>query len=1428
MKKATTYACTRLKTLFAFLAISSMSLLFSDQAEVTYLDMLSDDGASCPAGIFEVTLSNQYGPLPTINILTADHIGQTITATVIDTDSGNTCWGTIIVEDKLGPTVECPTDTLITSCTSIEFLGGPVFEDACEGILEPILLNETIETLSCDPDYVKVITREYYAVDSHGRASDPCSVAYYVARIDTNNVICPPSYLAAVDSALVCTGVGWDLDGDEYPDAEPDSDGNYEVEPPTMIVEVEPGVFDTVHLVLPEIYCVRKIMRIWSIREWHCGDEIEMNCIQMIEIADTLGPVITCPSDMIVSTNITMAPTENVYHGTIDCGAELAIPLPPASDDCGAITYDITYPGGFIKDYNGTDLIELPMGENIVKYTVYDECYNSNDVVCEFTVNVVDKTPPVTICDQYTVVGLTTGGPDSHTPVHASSFDDGSYDDCKLKKVLARRMDPSNCDCQYPIFPDANYLGEYNGHHYYISTKPMPCYNAHGLATAMGGNVVIIDDNGEKDWITDAVQGSSIDSFYVSGGPYGYDQCAIMDKDGNLYDDSGVDANYIFELADPCGFSSYVNFCCADLGTDQMVVFRAIDAYGNYNDCMVTVEVQDKVVPVIVCPSDTTIFCTQAFDLYNMEPAFGTPIIAQSCSDHMAEFSTEDLNQCNVGTIIRTFYIDLDGSGAMDNGENPSCHQYIYVNNPDEFTEDMIDWPDCDIDVDGCADPNLYGPDVTGWPTFNGNECDLVGANYEDEIFNFNNSEGIACAKILRRWVVIDWCQPLTTPDMGGYYYKNWVKMQVIKISNFVEPVIVGCEDIVVESFDADCGPALVNPMAEASDDCTLELGWTADIYMNEDHDPSSPFATIDSTHTGIGPMTTDGTTKVTLPGLYPVGTHYVVWWFTDRCGNITACTQKIDVVSRKAPTPYCINGLAVDLMPMDTDNDGIFDDGMVELWASDFDQGSYHNCYSDVHLSFSEDIDSTNRTFTCDDLLGQTSRDVFVTIYATVVAPDGALVQSYCETYVNLQDNNNACGFGNGGPVQTRISGTVSTEIAEMIEDVRVELVGSNAPAEMTDDTGDYAFPDMPSGGDYTINPTKDDDHLNGVSTLDLVLIQRHILGLQALNSPYKIVAADINKDRNVTSVDLIELRKLILGIYTTFPDNNSWRFIDSDYAFIDPINPLLEQFEEAYNIFGLSSDMLIDFVGLKVGDVNNSATTNYLNSNTVDNRNSDEFVLEAGMFDQDRNTVNIPIYAQNDTELYGMQFTLNIKENVDFQRITSGQLTLNANNYAQFNNDNLISFSWSNSTGQQITSTEPLFYVEMTKETLGKITFPMLINSDITMAEAYTDLGTIQTPNLIYRSSQGNEITFELFQNVPNPFSNLTEISFILPSSGTASLTITDVAGKVVKIINGDYPKGLNTIELSRDDLQTNGFLYYTLKTENDKATMKMVLVK
>ncbi len=100
-----------------------------------------------------------------------------------------------------------------------------------------------------------------------------------------------------------------------------------------------------------------------------------------------------------------------------------------------------------------------------------------------------------------------------------------------------------------------------------------------------------------------------------------------------------------------------------------------------------------------------------------------------------------------------------------------------------------------------------------------------------------------------------------------------------------------------------------------------------------------------------------------------------------------------------------------------------------------------------------------------------------------------------------------------------------------------------------------------------YTVTAVKDGASLDGISTYDLVLISRHILGLEAL-TPWKVLAADINCNGSVTAFDIVTARKLILGIDTSLPCNK-WRFV-------------------AEPVINTANGTCLNFRGVKIGEIN------------------------------------------------------------------------------------------------------------------------------------------------------------------------------------------------------------------------------------------------
>ena len=106
----------------------------------------------------------------------------------------------------------------------------------------------------------------------------------------------------------------------------------------------------------------------------------------------------------------------------------------------------------------------------------------------------------------------------------------------------------------------------------------------------------------------------------------------------------------------------------------------------------------------------------------------------------------------------------------------------------------------------------------------------------------------------------------------------------------------------------------------------------------------------------------------------------------------------------------------------------------------------------------------------------------------------------------------------------------------------------------------------------------------LNGVSTLDLVLISKHILGTQVISSPYLLAAADVNDNGIISVSDLVELRQMILGIRKDFKNNKSWRIYSNNKG------NLLK--DGKFSIL-IQKDELLSFSLVKIGDINGNADT-------------------------------------------------------------------------------------------------------------------------------------------------------------------------------------------------------------------------------------------
>jgi hypothetical protein len=283
----------------------------------------------------------------------------------------------------------------------------------------------------------------------------------------------------------------------------------------------------------------------------------------------------------------------------------------------------------------------------------------------------------------------------------------------------------------------------------------------------------------------------------------------------------------------------------------------------------------------------------------------------------------------------------------------------------------------------------------------------------------------------------------------------------------------------------------------------------------------------------------------------------------------------------------------------------------------------------------------------------------------------------------------------------------------------------------------------------------------------------------------------------------------------------------VDAVQSFDDANNPW--PFTEIVDLPLISADMMAqDFVGVKIGDVSGDAEANSFMSTEV--RTNASLKLETDeQFVQTGDIITVPISSEEFDNVYGYQFTFNV-DGLSYQGVEPGVLDISEDNFGLHRvNEGLISTTWSSS--EAVTTDDVLFTLVFKAETDDQLSKLFSIGSEITKAEAYRSSAlSIEGVEIGFRTDNGllDANPFALYQNQPNPFSDVTQIGFVLPESGEATMTIYDVTGKVIKIVEGDYSKGYNEVSLKRQDLGMAGMLYYQLDAGDHTATKKMIIVK
>jgi hypothetical protein len=635
-----------------------------------------------------------------------------------------------------------------------------------------------------------------------------------------------------------------------------------------------------------------------------------------------------------------------------------------------------------------------------------------------------------------------------------------------------------------------------------------------------------------------------------------------------------------------------------------------------------------------------------------------------------------------------------------------------------------------------------------------------------------------------------------------------WKYTQILNLTDTIKPVVIVPDSSLVIQTNGSCGLTM-SLTVKVLENCPFSSVSLDDIVLYEKNT---------KTRIPWGGKIDDGVYKngfltARISAIQPG--NYDLWIeVSDHWKNKSSAVLAVSVVPSSLQFLDCVQKLTKNLTSSSSG-----EGGQVKINARDVlnDKELFSNlstCYpgaflslkkvSDLSVNYIPENKDSVLSFDCSELKN-------IAIPLRIFLTDSKGISVSCDVSLYLSDSFNNCS------PKVKISGAIKTATGKPVNQVTVGLSGFTTSSGQTNENGLFSVQNISTGGPYFLKPVSPNDFKNGVSTLDLVLLQRQLLQGQVLKSPLQFLAADIDNSGTISIRDLLELRKLVINLSSKFEKNTSWRFIPTHFIFPDSSNPWKTPFPEEIIFPAISKDTTGSFTAIKIGDLSGDAPLNQVPGV--------QFRREVSPW---------PLYysvSENPTNgEFLVSFFFNEKNKPE-----GFQSTIQWN--PRFSNN--VSFIPGSLSADHINIVAERGLLNVSAEKLmdDGILFSLLFSSnnlpfnDLYLAnnvlspEAYKET-QIYPLNLLKRQLE-KEI-FKVYPAVPNPFSGETVISFYLPQSSFTEMVISDLSGRILKKLSGEGMKGLNNWTLNLSELTSDLILFCKVKAGNDEGFQQIIKIK
>ena len=382
-----------------------------------------------------------------------------------------------------------------------------------------------------------------------------------------------------------------------------------------------------------------------------------------------------------------------------------------------------------------------------------------------------------------------------------------------------------------------------------------------------------------------------------------------------------------------------------------------------------------------------------------------------------------------------------------------------------------------------------------------------------------------------------------------------------------------------------------------------------------------------------------------------------------------------------------------------------------------------------------------------------------------------------FCQTSVTVTDTvgfcfvpPNACAravFGNLDTLDNTVFEVLAGEFTTPFTAVLPSIGGGCSQVDLTI---------IPPGASYVrVRPVKVDNPLNGVSTFDLVLISKHILNIESFPHPWQYVAADANFSNTVTTFDIAQIRKLILGLVDTFPQNITWRFYTAECDMPGVPLPLPCPNNVTFN-FPLGSIFPdFEFLGIKMGDVNGSAIINTMQAPAT-LRDKARLMVPDAVFEAGQ-TLDVPVYLDASGDRLGLQFAMNIDpEWFDILSLEAPELSSFDATCWTKNEHGALALSWAVPLPQTLLPDAPAMVLSLRARKSASLREAIRLDNQRLQGETYDANNGIQDLELVFKTP-GKDLSVK---PQPNPGQGGAQWPLRLQQAGTVQLELVDMRGQ------------------------------------------------